>query len=316
MSGLYNQTVLAPRSMEESGTYWLFSSPSMSKERELRQPARSDRRRERLPSLRRDVRDILWRAERMTGREIRIVPYPSLEAWASIRVARKGEARHTLRYNPRYGRHLDYLVAHECGHLLRLWSVTPEERFVPAVGRKERMIAYGRLLEELSNPLRLLPEQAVAGLLRTWHDGIVRQVSSFPVDIRIEAWLYEHYPGMREAQVPALVEQLVENQMVLRPEVATSTPESVYRASAAINCAFAQSLALLLREPSLCRAYPHELSRLGGRLLGQISSQEDPSHTGDVATANGWAELLGLSGWFRWTRVDDVPGVDVSTLGP
>ena len=117
---------------------------------------------------------------------------------------------------------------------------------------------------------------------------------------------------MREAQVAALVEQLVENQRVLRPEVATSTPKSVYRASAAINCAFAQSLALLLSEPSLCRAYPHQLRHLGGRLLGQISAQEDLGHTGDVATANRWAELLGLSGWFRWARLGDVSGVDVS----
>lgn len=203
-----------------------------------------------MPNFPPKVRDILWRTEKTSGRRIHIVSYPSLEAWASMRVARGGKARHTLRYNPRYERHLSYLVAHECGHLLRLWSVPPGERLVPAVGRTERTIAYGQLLEELPGPVRSLPEGAVAKLLRMWHDGIVRQVTSFPADIRIEAWLYDCYPRMRGVQVAALVEQLTENEKVLRPEVAALTPRTVYRASILINCAFAQSLALLLDEPA------------------------------------------------------------------
>ncbi len=224
-----------------------------------------------------------------------------------MRVARKGEARHTLRYNPRYETHLDYLVAHECGHLLRLWSVPPGERLVPAVGRKERMIAYGQLLNELPGLVRPLPEKAIAKLLRMWHDGIVRQVTSFPADIRIEAWLYDCYPRMREVQVAALVEQLRENETVLRPEVAALTPRTVYRASILINCAFAQSLALLLGEPALCRGYPLQLRQQAAKLLREMGTEKDPSYTGDVKIAREWAELLGLSGWFGWTKFRQGP---------
>ena len=263
-------------------------------------------------SLRPEAQDILWRAEKMSGKRVQILPYPSLEAWGAIRIARNREKCHILRYNPRYERHLDYLVVHECGHLLRLWSVSPEERQVPLITRKERRTAYRLLLKELPEPLRALPERALADLFRTWHDGIVRQVTSFPADIRIEAWLYDCYPRMREVQVAALVEQLRENETVLRPEVAALTPRTVYRASILINCAFAQSLALLLDEPALCRGYPLQLRQQAAKLLREVSAAKDPGYTGDVKIARKWAELLGLSGWFKWTKFRQGPTEGVS----
>ena len=130
----------------------------MTKEREPAPSSTPARAREiSFRTLRPEAQDILWRAEKVSGKRVWILPYASLEAWGAIRIARNREKYHILRYNPRYERHLDYLVVHECGHLLRLWSVSPEERQVPLVTRKERTTAYRLLPKELPGPLRALP---------------------------------------------------------------------------------------------------------------------------------------------------------------
>lgn len=295
----------------------LFLPYPMTKEREpapSSTPAKS--RETAFQTLRSEVQDVLWQAEEVSAKRVQIPPYPSLEAWGAIKIARNRENHHVLRYNPRYERHLDYLVLHECGHLLRLWSVPPEERPVPVVTRTERTTVYHLLLREFRGPLRALPERALAHVFRMLHEGIVRQVTSFPADMRIEGWMFEECPGMRGAQVTALVEQLRENEMVLRPEVRDLTPRTVYRASLAINSAFAQFLAPLLGEPTLLGPYPNQPREEAHRLLREVAAQRDPGHLGDVAISKRWSEILGLSGWFRWTTLGDAPGTHVSFNSP
>ena len=110
----------------------------------------------------------------------------------------------------------------------------------------------------------------------------------------------------------ALAEQLRENEMVLRPEVRAPTARTVYRANVAINCAFAQFLALLLGEPALLGPYPNQSRKEARKLLREVAAQSDPSHLGDVEISKKWSEILGLSGWFKWARLGDAPDPGVS----
>ena len=100
--------------------------------------------------------------------------------------------------------------------------------------------------------------------------------------------------------------------MVLRPEVRALTARTVYRANVAINCAFAQFLALLLGEPALLGPYPNQPREEARRLLRKVAPQSDPSHLGDVEISKKWSEILGLSGWFNWTRLGDASGAKIS----
>jgi len=87
----------------------------MTKEREPTPSSTLARSREiAFRTLRPEAQDILWRAEKVSGKRVQLLPYPLLEAWGAIRIARNREKYHILRYNPRYERHLGYLVAHEC----------------------------------------------------------------------------------------------------------------------------------------------------------------------------------------------------------
>jgi hypothetical protein len=97
------------------------------------------------------------------------------------------------------------------------------------------------------------------------------------------------------------------NETVLRPKVQALTDKTVCRANVAINCAFAQFLALLLGEPALLGPYPNQSRKDARRLLREIDGQRDPSHWGDVAISENWSQILRLSGWLRWTRLGDAP---------
>ena len=251
-----------------------------------------------------DVQDILRQTEEVSGRRIRVVRDPSLTTWAAVRVARSEAAAHTIRYAPRREAHLDYLIVHECGHLMRLWSVPPEERMVPAIGKEQRAIAQHRLRQEVPPFIRYLPQAAQRSLLGLWHEGIVRQVSTYPADVRIEEWIFEQFPEMRGTQRAALVRHLEENELVLVPRVESVSAKTVYRASVAMNCAFAQFAAALLREPSLFGPYTDQAREKARKLFWELHSERRPGHSGDVAVSNRWSEVLGLSGWFRWIRLD------------
>ena len=136
---------------------------------------------------------------------------------------------------------------------------------------------------------------------------ILRQVSNYPADIRIEEWMFDQFPEMRCAQRAALVQQLKKNELVLVPRVESISARTVYQANVAINCAFAQLLALLLGEPASLDPYPNQSREEARKLLREVAAQRDPSHLGDVAISKKWSEILGLSGWFRWVRLGDAP---------
>jgi len=211
-----------------------------------------------------------------------------------------------LAYNPRYERYLDYLIAHECGHLLRLWSVPPSERLLPTVTVEQRRTVNRQLWSEMPAEALLLPPEAVRELLSIWHAGVVRQVSNYPVDLRIEKWLFKEYPVMNDLHREALREQLREDQAVLASEIKLFTPRSVYEASVIMNCAFAARVCEMLGGSSLRLPYPKQLARAANELLATLDGEGEDDHRGDVRIVNRWAQRLGIANWYTWVRLDEL----------
>lgn len=265
-------------------------------------------------TLRPEVQGILRHIEDVSGQRIRIARDPSLTTWATVSIAESEATPHTIRYAPRYETHLAYLVAHECGHLLRLWSAPPETRLLPSIAKKQRRTAEHQLRKELPVPMWALSPAVLRDLLRIWHEGSVRQVSTYPADIRIEAWMFAKFPEMRAAQRTALIQQLRENELVLHPRVQSMTSKTAYQASAAMNCAFAQVAATLLDEPSLSGPYPDWVCRKAHKLVQELRSETDAGHLGDVAVSKRWSEVLGLSDWFKWIRLDAISNMNLSFI--
>lgn len=233
---------------------------------------------------------------------------------ATVEVGSASGGRISVRYDPGHAQELPYLVAHECGHLIRMYSVPLESRLMPTTTPEHRRKAiYDNALgiERLS---RLgMPDFAIAEMIDFLHKGVVRQVTNFPADFRIERWLREEYPGLQEFQEPALRRQHEDQLKTVRPEVKEMTPKRMFTATNVMNAAYGRYMARLLRHRDMFSPYRRtEFAGQGRTLADEIWDSEDKGYYySDVTDAQRWAELLGISGWFEWCPLDEVQDVRV-----
>lgn len=153
-----------------------------------------------------------------------------------------------------------------------------------------------------------MPPEALGQVLPIWHSGIVAQLANAPADIRIERWLWNSWPGLRDAQEASLRDQARALQLVLHPSVEVLTPPTIFRASNAMNFAFVRSIGDLLGAPELVKPYDRTpAARAGSELLGLLNSEDDSGFMGDRIMTDRWARHLGLSLWFDWRRLSELP---------
>ena len=130
----------------------------------------------------RDVtRAIIAQVERASGYPVLVTEDRSLQTLAAVRVARGSAPAHSITYNPSVTTQPDYLIAFQCGFILRLFANPPSERcdFAPAAHGRE---IVHRLLSGPEGParkLRLQPD-VVEKLRDQLFDGLMVQLRSIP----------------------------------------------------------------------------------------------------------------------------------------
>ncbi|MCK6478677.1 MAG: hypothetical protein L6R43_00595 [Planctomycetes bacterium] len=118
---------------------------------------------------------------------------------SEIRVATERDPAHVLAYQAPYRAYRDHFLVTASYKLLRLWDAAPEERMFPAIIGNRLPTGWHAQLER---GLRgSLSEEEIAGVSAMLHVGVIRQVHSFPVDLRVErevaATLPEHADRQR-----------------------------------------------------------------------------------------------------------------------
>ncbi len=246
------------------------------------------------------VQEIVNEVETKTGKPIDFRSQPGLSAAATTKVARQRMSRHILIFDPAQAHRLNHLVPHECAHIFRLWDLPPEERLVPASEPANVMRAYQKVEPETA----FLPLQLRAQLLCQWVHGLTLLVSNQPIDVRIERWLYETFPSLREEQEKSLVEDAEQIIKGLSPEVERLTPPTIFRAANAMNYAYLQCIGKLIgRSYSSKFIGQSEIISLG-KELNAILTDDQPS---DTAQVNRCAAKLGIQDWFIWRDFEDMP---------
>ena len=137
---------------------------------------------------------ILAEAMDLSGKYIDIVPDPSVSEYAraTIRVSEASGGTMTLAYGPQYEDQLGYLVGHECGHVIRMYSVPDEARLAPVTTANRRARVTREWYPHLQKLSRIgVPDDGLADLVTRWLEGIIRQLWNFPADMRIERWIRE-----------------------------------------------------------------------------------------------------------------------------
>jgi hypothetical protein len=247
------------------------------------------------------TREFLALVEQETGFPVKLLEDPNLPVLAQIRIARGAVPAHFLTYRPARDDTLDYAICYQCGFVLRLFETPPEERFdfigTPAGQEQVRagMLGPGGTLagRGLGGP----DAERVAGMV---YDGLMTHLRSIPVGMRVADWIHANYPALHASQRATALKELAEARGSLQPEVRDMTPAPVYRATVAIDAAYAGFWAEMYAMRELAAPYRFSGYEADGRRLLEIWREVPADAVHDRELVDRWAAHLGLTGWHRW----------------
>ncbi len=253
------------------------------------------------------VKRIFDEVKSLTGKDIQLVEKKELDTYASVKIARKNMPNHLMYYKPEHTGIINHLIAHECGHILRIYGVGAEDRLIPYTDGKLKLEALKDIEPEIQKLSQMLPFQGLVQITNLWYTGTIKQLTNFPSDIMIEKWIYDEYPDLRTYQSRYLKKQYSEAVQALSGQVERMAPRKILRASNGMNYAFFHALGTHFKDNSYLRRYDRSAYADIGKQLILLQQDSENSYKGDLDTINKWAEALKLSHWFAWRNFEDIP---------
>ncbi len=261
------------------------------------------------------IRRIFSEVKSLTGKDVRLVETKDLGVYAFVKIARRSMSEHLMYYKPEHTGVLNHLIAHECGHILRVYSVDPEHRKVPFTNNQLKMQALREIEAELQNLSQVMPFDGLAQVVDMWYIGTIRQLTSYPSDIMIEKWIHDEYPDLRPYQSESIKTQYDEAVQGLSRRVERMTPPRILQASNSMNYAFFHILEAHFGANYYLGRYHRSAYASLGKELMRLQQESDNTYAGDVETINRWADALQCSNWFAWRDFEDVPEDYATALG-
>lgn len=239
----------------------------------------------------------------MSGYPIVIEEDPALDVWSVTKFPRTGERLCRIRYQPAQGKYLDHLVAHECGHIYRFFSARPEDRLLPAMDSNDLKFARDQVAKDSWKQRNMIPKHVIDNLLSFLCSGLVRQVTNTPADCRIEKWVYENFPSLRDVQTAALLAQYSVFRECLQPRIKNCVPASIYEKSNTVNYPLAKTIGQLRNESDLLAPYQDGGFAVMGERLDSYLREHDCGYPGDMRLADAWAKEIAVRDWYRWAKL-------------
>jgi hypothetical protein len=236
------------------------------------------------------VNDIIAQVTQLTGKGFQFVHKPDMVPYAGIKIARRLMPSHILVYRVSNGGILNHMVAHECGHILRLFTVPEERRFLPVSNKRTMEAALRPMMGDIEKIHAAIGFERLQQIIQLWHTGLVRMLTNLPTDVMIERWLYDEHPALRERQHQSLIKQRNE-----------ATQGNV------MNYAFFALLEEYLGCKMLGRFEGSQFADEGKALAAMTRDHAGTTHDDDVAMVKRWAEFLHLEEWFAWGAFEVIP---------
>jgi|JI10StandDraft_1071094.scaffolds.fasta_scaffold431682_2 hypothetical protein len=241
------------------------------------------------------TRGILEKVEEKTHVPVQVLSDSSLPVPARVRMARDQMRAHVVVINPT-NTLADYYVAFAAASILRLYDTKAEDRYL--FGESGSGL---RQLEQAPPPAGLLefPPEVRKQYLASIHAGLLTQLRSQPLGLRIALWLKNEYPELADAQADGIAAEQRDATQALAPQVRTRAPAQVFVASMAMNAAVALHSDRLLAQKLFSIPYPSGHLERGAALL-KVADEipGDPNHDRELIDA--WAAQLGLTDWIDW----------------
>ncbi|HEU4341935.1 MAG TPA: hypothetical protein VFU31_10225 [Candidatus Binatia bacterium] len=249
------------------------------------------------------VLEIIERVKAVSGKEITFRPAPDQLVPATSKIARARMPQHIIKYQPKMVQRINHLTAHECGHILRTMEADPSIRVVPGSNAGTREVA----VKELGNELSQLPQAMRNQMLDVWLGGLITQVTSLPTCVRIERWLHQEYPSLRDEQRLYLDEDVERTLQGLSKKVERMTPKTIFRISNSITYAYLRGLEPVTGK-DLRKHFSGRPSIIAtGIQLYDAFGEEDTGYSGDIRVTNEWARILKITDWFAWIGFENMP---------
>lgn len=248
------------------------------------------------------VKDIVNQVRDLTGKDIDFRISNKISVYSTTKVARERMNEHVVFFKEDVSDRLSYVIAHECGHILRIMGAKQEDRVVPATNRDTKM----RILDEFKDTS--IPESMLPRMVSVWVDGLITQLTNLPVDVRIERWMQGSFPSLKEEQIKALDIDAQSTLKGLTREVKTHTPKKVYITSNSMAYAYLRSIGPITGKRYDKAFYDEPTAlRLGKKLYNILDNEEDQGFTGDLKIINEWAKVLNIDSWFDWIDFESMP---------
>jgi hypothetical protein len=253
------------------------------------------------------VHDILDRVREVTHKRIEFIEKNDMPTYAAIKMARRNMSAHLIFHKREHNELVNHLIAHECGHILRMFAVPEGKRLIPMSNEEIKGIALNEMQDEIMGLSKILPLERLAQIINLWFNGTVRQVTNLPPDIMIEKWLFDDYPELRPYQLRSLQKQHQEAIAGLKNEVKQITPSKILDASNIMNYAFFRIIGFYIKTNFLTPYNQTNYVRKGKELAEYTEKNYTNDYEGDLKMIDYWAKYLGLSNWFAWTGFENVP---------
>ena len=253
------------------------------------------------------VNRIFDEVKSLTGKGVQLIEKSDLDTYASVKIARKGMPDHLMYYKREHTGIMNHLIAHECGHILRIYDVGPENRLIPFTNDELKLKALKDIEPEIQKLSQIMPFEGLVQVANMWYAGTIKQLTNFPSDIMIEKWIYDEYPDLRPYQSQYMKKQYSEAVQALSGQVERMSPRKILKASNSMNYAFFHLLGTHFRDDYYLRRYDRSAYASIGNELILLQQESENTYKGDIDTVNKWAEALKLSHWFAWRDFEDIP---------
>lgn len=156
-----------------------------------------------------------------------------------------------------------------------------------------------KLLHE--NPaVAKMPTESVSQFVNFLYGGLLSQLRSMPVGLRVDEWILSEFPDLSSLQKQAVMRQLEDNVAGLRPDIRKLMPERNLNLNLSMNAAFALFWSTKLNEPQLTLPYKVSGHLEVGERLVKIWQSAPRNPEADRSLIDAWADHLGVSGWYKW----------------
>lgn len=252
-------------------------------------------------SLQPVVTEIVRKVKEVSGKDIDFRISNTISVYAVTKIARKRMSQHVIYFRKDVVDRLSYIIAHECGHILRIMEAPEEERVVPATNKATKL----KVLEDIKS--NSFSKPLLAKMIGVWVDGIVMQVTNLPVDVRIERWIQKSFPSLKQEQISALEKDAEKTLAGLSKEVEMVTPTKIFAISNSMAYAYLRGIGPIVGKRYDKAFYGRNSILNLGKKLYKFLEEEDRGYSGDIETINLWAKTLGIDGWFDWISFESMP---------